>query len=124
MPWPSHPADIMIGVKLDPFLPVLLTDNLHSIIANKNCACSTLPCICLHGFLYREYGGSNGKLERLFVNRHLDGDVWEALIDVIWRRFKGRIKGRVLVVLVHWPEDQANIAHQLQAKKLGVWSVE
>jgi hypothetical protein len=45
---------------------------------------------------------SQDSVQGLFVYRHLDGDVWEGVIDGrVWSRFDGRVVYRVSMILFY-----------------------
>ena len=73
----------------------------------------------MHGLLDREDGRCNDSFQALFVDRKLDGDVREVVIDVrVGLRLDGRVVGGVLMVLGDGAEDETDVADELEAEEL------
>jgi len=36
MPWPSGPANIVVGIERDPFVAVFFAEKLHTVVADED----------------------------------------------------------------------------------------
>ena len=71
----------------------------------------------LHSFLDGQNGRGDDLVERLLVDRTLDGNVREVGVDFrIRRRANGGVVGRVFVVLSYRTEDEGEVADAVSRK--------
>jgi hypothetical protein len=124
----QHEAECVTTVILMRGDSALITD--HKIIARKrrhehvdNLPNTTPTSIRLHGLFGGLARGSDGFLERLFVDGHLDSDVGEVVVDVgIGSRFDGRVVFRVLVVLSDGSDGLGKDTEEVHVEELEVAS--
>ena len=132
------PADAVIRVEDDALVTLFDAEEPETVVVDEYRGCTTLAGVGLHCFLERLDGGcpacsgeqaaSNGRLfedsqdrfEALLVDRHLNGDVREVVVDHLVGA--GRVGGvvlRILVVLANGSDAHRHVLHDLECKELG-----
>lgn len=102
-------SDAVIRVVALALSRLLVRDELHTILTDHYRRGTSLACVSLHCFLDGFVGGGDGFSEGFFIDRHLDSDMWELVVDGGFRRgFVGGVIFRVLVKLDYRPDDLSN----------------
>jgi len=117
---PCHPGDVVGCIVGDPCCCLVRGKESETIVVDKDGGCSALASICLHGLFEGLEGRTKDVVERLLVNRHLDGDVGEGSIDfLIWLWWYGGVVARVSEVLCDRTDCHRDVLEYLECKELG-----
>ena len=71
MRWARHPSNVVFVIKVTSGLGILLAENLHSIIVDKDARGASLHFVCADGRLDGHYRWLNDRVEALLVHGHL-----------------------------------------------------
>lgn len=89
--WSRGPSDRMIGVEIDPRLPLFFIKDLQSVIVHEDVSSATLHLVRRDGLLERPDSRLNDTSKALLVDRTLDVDVRQRTTFESLRPYRGII---------------------------------
>lgn len=110
----SDPANLVFVVKVTTFLSSLAGDQLHAVVVDEDASRAALHPVCGDGSLDRQHRGTDDIMETFFVNWHLNGKVWQAIVapPQTSRWGPSGVAFGILLHLANWAKYLTNIANQ------------